>query len=165
MIEGLRKAGIKCTIDVNTFRKNVYDYVSKNQNTVLPQLLFSGKRMTSGAKRGMTRDTFIKTKVLDTIWNNKENFNGRVDECYWVHSAIHLPIFAEMFAANFIWFDVDNCKTRGYVKLQTRNQRHGKLHVLVKSGYVSPSLLLKDSIWTKTVVMLYYASHYQHAVE
>ena len=34
-MEGLRKAGIKCTIDVNTFRKNAYDYVSKNNHIVL----------------------------------------------------------------------------------------------------------------------------------
>ena len=145
-MEGLRKAGIKCTVDVNKFRKNVYDYVSKNKETVLPQLVFSGKSKASGAKRGMSREEFIKTKVLDTIWNYKENFNGCVDECHLVHSAIHLPIFAEMFSANVIWFDVDNCKTRGFVKIQRKNQRHGKLDVLTKNGYVSPASLLKDSI-------------------
>ena len=72
--------------------------------------------------------------------------------------------FVEMFSANFVWFDVDNCKTRGFVKIQRKNQRHGKLDVLTKNGYVSPASLLKDSIWTKTVVMLYCASHYQHVL-
>ena len=161
-MEGLRKAGIKCTLDVNTFRKNVYDYIIKNIKNIVPQLTFSRKKMASGTMRGKTREQFIKTEILDRIWNKQDDFSGYCDESHWVHSSLHLPIFAEMFGVNFVWFDINNEKTHGYVLIQKKNQQHGQIQEQRKHGYISPSIFVEKSVWKKSVVMLYHNSHYQH---
>ena len=161
-MEGLLKAGITCTIDVNIFRKNVYDYISKNIKSVLPQLQFSGKRKKSGAIRGKMREQYITTEVLDRIWNNNYDFNEGCGEPHWVVSSLHFPIFAEMFSTNFIWFDVNNIKTYGAVLVKKKNKKDEKLQERIKDGYISPSTFIEDSIWKKTVVIVHYANHYQH---
>ena len=80
------------------------------------------------------------------IWNNQDDFNGYCDESHWVYSSLHLPIFAEMFSVNFVWFDINNGKTYGYVLIQKKNQQHGKIQEQRKNGYISPSIFVEKSV-------------------
>ena len=116
-MEGLVNAGTRCPLDVNTFRKDTYGYILSNTTSVLPTLKFSGKMKNSRATRGITRERYIREKVMDRIWNKYLDFGKGCIMDYWVASSLHFPILVEMFMASFIWFDVNDSKTYGVIKV------------------------------------------------
>ena len=64
--------------------------------------------------------------------------------------------------ANFIWFDVNDSKTYGVVKVQKGKSYHSQVRVRQRNGYIAPSEFTSDSTWNKSVVIVFYDNHYQN---
>ena len=54
---------------------------------------------------------------MDRIWDKDLDFGSGCISDYWVASSLHFPILVEMFMENFIWFDVNDSKTYGVIKV------------------------------------------------
>ena len=92
---------IDCTLDVNEFRKSVYDYVSKNRDKIHTNLAYRRTTWLTGKMKEKS-DEFIEEKVMTRIWPEGINFTTYADIEYWVHSSYILPIFEQIYNINVL---------------------------------------------------------------
>ena len=107
IMEGLNQAMIESTMGVNTLREEVYNYVLNNTSLILTNISFTNRRKKSGELRGMTRNAYINTHVMQRIWSRYVDFKDHEDEKYWVYSSLHLPAFDILYHTHSIWFDLN----------------------------------------------------------
>lgn len=122
VIKGLSQVMIECTMNVNTFREEVYNYDRSNKSSNVLSVAFTNKRKKSGELIGIIRNEYIERNAMKIIWSKYIGFQGQADEECWVDSSLYLSVFVSIYKTHIIWYDVNEVMAYTCTLKNTRNK-------------------------------------------
>ena len=159
---GLKDVKNVFAIDPGEFRKQMYDWIEENHHLCCTNLNFNEKGVSLKMK-GKKKTDFIEREVKQRIWSDDEDFSEGCRQKHWVNCGLHFPIISEMFSVNVVWYDVECEITSAVFSRHKQKGNHGNVQEHYgKKGYHDPHDIVKFSIYSHTIAVLYYKNHCQY---
>ena len=100
-MEGLSQAMIECTMDVNMFREEMYNYILNNKSSILTNIFLPIEEKNQGSWEEWHEMTTLIQILCNELGADTLTLKDHIYEKYWVDLSLHLPVFVIMYHTHF----------------------------------------------------------------